>query len=176
VQVPELVAAVLAQAAEPSAIEVDLGAPAGGRATALPPGSLAVLLEGSPVAVTARADQVAKALGRAATVSPKAPRWWGRYPFTGDDVVLRVSAPVADLHAAVYALRDAAGMPVPVRGSAGRGSVHAVLPGTLSTERVEGIVDAVRGVLLGRGGRCVVITAPSPLNTEIDMAARPDLF
>jgi glycolate oxidase FAD binding subunit len=175
VQVPELVAAALAQAAAPSAIEVDLAAPAGPRAT-VPPGSLAVLLEGGAAAVTARADQVAMALGPGAVVSPAPPRWWGRYPFGGDDVVLRVSVPVTDLHAAVYALRDAAGMPVPVRGSAGRGAVHAVLPGTLSTERVAGILDAVRGVLLGRGGRCVVITAPSPLNTEIDMAARPELF
>ena len=65
-----------------------------------------------------RAVRLATALGAGATVSEIAPRWWGRYPFDRRDVALRISVRVADLHAAVYALRDAAGAPVPVRGSA----------------------------------------------------------
>ncbi|AGZ38541.1 FAD-binding oxidoreductase [Actinoplanes friuliensis] len=174
-QVHNLVAQILAQRAEPSAIEVDLPTPAG-RMISQPPGSVAVLLEGTPADATERAEQVAKSLGDAASVTPTAPRWWGRYPFSRGDVALRISVPIADLHSAVYALRDAAGMPVPVRGSAGSGTVHAVLPGTLTPDRVEGILDAVRGVLLARGGRCVVITAPSPISTNIDMAGRRDLF
>jgi glycolate oxidase FAD binding subunit len=176
-QVQHLVEEALAQRAEPSAIEVDLPTQAAaGRATTRPPGSLAVLLEGGAADAVDRAEQVAKSLGTAATVSPTAPKWWGRYPFGREDVALRISVGIADLHAAVYALRDATGESVPVRGSAGRGTVHAVLPGTLTAERVEGILDAVRGVLLARGGRCVVITAPSPISTNIDMAGRRDLF
>ncbi|MET8151407.1 FAD-binding oxidoreductase [Actinoplanes sp. NPDC049668] len=176
-QVHHLVEEALSQRAEPSAIEVDLPTPAGGgRPGAQPPGSVAVLLEGGAVDVAGRAEQVAKALGDTATVTPTAPKWWGRYPFGREDVALRITVAIADLHAAVYALRDATGESVPVRGSAGRGTVHAVLPGTLAPERVEGILDAVRGVLLARGGRCVVITAPSPISTNIDMAGRRDLF
>ncbi len=175
-QVHDLVEATLAQQARPSAIEVDLPVPGGDRATTQPPGALAVLLEGAEADATERARQVATVLGDPATISPTAPRWWGRYPFGRADVALRIAVPMADLHAAVYALRDAAGMAVPVRGSAGTGAVHAVLPGTLPPERVEGILDAVRGVLLARGGRCVVIAAPPPVSTTVAMASRRDLF
>ncbi|GAA3350159.1 FAD-binding oxidoreductase [Amorphoplanes nipponensis] len=171
-QVRDLVEATLAQRVTPSAIEVDLPAPSGPAAG----GALAVLLEGDTADAIGQAAQVATALGDEATVTPTAPRWWGRYPFDRDDVALRIAVPIADLHAAVYALQDAAGMAVPVRGSAGLGTVHAVLPGTLPPARVEGILDAVRGVLLARGGRCVVIAAPPPISTTVDMAGRRDLF
>ena len=175
-QVHDLVEATLAQRLTPSAIEMDLPVPSAARPTSQPSGALAVLLEGDEAETTDRARRLATALGRQATASPTAPRWWGRYPFTRDDVALRIAVPLADLHAAVYALRDVIGMAVPVRGSAGRGTVHAVLPGSLPPQRVEGILDAVRGVLLARGGRCVVIAAPPPISTTVDMAARPDLF
>jgi glycolate oxidase FAD binding subunit len=175
-QVHELVEETLAQQVAPSAVELDLPTPGAGWMTTQPPGVVAVLIEGTPADATRRAEQVARALGDGATVSPTAPRWWGKYPFGRDDVALRIAVPTTDLHAAVYALRDAAGMPVPVRGSAGIGTVHAVLPGTLPAQRVAGILDAVRGVLLARRGRCVVITAPPPISTEVAMAGRRDLF
>jgi glycolate oxidase FAD binding subunit len=171
-QVHHLVQATLAERVTPSAIEADLPVPAGGK----PAGALAVLMEGTTAEVTERAAQLAEALDGPATVSPTAPRWWGRYPFGREDVALRIAVPSADLHAAVYALRDVTGTAVPVRGSAGLGTVHAVLPGTLPPERVEGILDAVRGVLLARGGRCVVIAAPPPISTVVAMAGRRDLF
>lgn len=175
-QVRDLVEATLALRVKPSAIEVDLPIPGGGRAGATSPGSLAVLVEGDNAPATARARQVATALGDPATISPTAPRWWGRYPFGRADVALRLAVPITDLHAAVYALRDAAGAVVPVRGSAGMGTVHAALPGTLPPQQIEGILDAVRGVLLARGGRCVVIAAPPPISTTVAMASRRDLF
>ena len=175
-QVHDLVAAALAQRAKPSAIEVDLPVPAGGRTLTQPSGALSVLLEGDPAETTERARQLATVLGSQAAVTPTAPRWWGRYPFGREDVALRIAVPIADLHAAVYALRDAAGMAVPVRGSAGMGTVHAVLPGTLPPERVESVLDAVRGVLLARGGRCVVVAAPPPISMTVAMAGRRDLF
>ncbi|PRY29325.1 FAD-binding oxidoreductase [Pseudosporangium ferrugineum] len=165
----ELVQETLTRRLTPSAIEVDLSATP-------PSGVLAVLLEGDPPDVTDRATRLEKAFGPDATTSPLAPPWWGRYPFTPADVALRIEVPTADLQAAVYALRDVAGMPVPVRGSAGRGTVHAVLPGTLPPERVEGILDAVRGVLLARGGQCVVVAAPREIGEELDMASRHDMF
>ncbi|GAB1688788.1 FAD-binding oxidoreductase [Krasilnikovia sp. M28-CT-15] len=174
-QVHNLVEETLAQLVDPSAIEVDLPRSVP-RTTEQPPGSLAVLLEGAPTSVAERADRLAAAIGDRVTISPVAPRWWGRYPFGHDDVALRIAVPIADLHAAVYALRDAAGAVVPIRGSAGLGTVHAVLPGSTPPDRVEAILDAVRGVLLARGGRAVVISAPPPTARVIDVADHHDLF
>ncbi|BFU47553.1 FAD-binding oxidoreductase [Krasilnikovia sp. MM14-A1004] len=174
-QVHNLVEETLAQRVDPSAIEVDLPRSVP-RTTEQPPGSLAVLLEGATADVAGRAARLADAIGDGATVSESAPRWWGRYPFGHDDVALRIAVPIADLHAAVYALRDAAGAVVPIRGSAGIGTVHAVLPGSTPPERVEEILDAVRGVLLARGGRAVVISAPPSTARAIDVADHHDLF
>jgi glycolate oxidase FAD binding subunit len=157
----------------PSAVEVDLPAagPDGQR-----PGALAVLVEGDSADVAKRAGRLATVLGATTAVEAQAPTWWGRYPFGAEDIALRLTAPVAELHSVVYALHDAAAGAVPVRGSAGAGTVHAVLPGGTPPERVEQILDAVRAVLLGRGGRCVVIAAPPPISDRLDMAAREDLF
>jgi glycolate oxidase FAD binding subunit len=175
-QVHNLVEETLAQDVDPSAIEVDLPTPTAGRKTEQPPGSLAVLLEGAATSVAERADRLARELGESAAVSERPPAWWGRYPFGRRDVALRLSVEIADLHAAVYALRDAAGAVIPVRGSAGLGTVHAVLPGTLPPDRVEAIVDAVRDVLLARSGRAVIIAAPPDIARRVDMADRRELF
>ena len=77
--------------------------------------------------------------------------------------------PISDLHAAIYALRDAVGGPVPVRGAAGVGVVHAALPASLAADRVVRDPDAVRGVLLFRGGTCVVVSAPPAVRRAIDL-------
>jgi glycolate oxidase FAD binding subunit len=76
----------------------------------------------------------------------------------------------------VYALGDAAGAPVPVRGSAGIGSAFAVLPGSLSPERVEEILDSLRNVLMARGGRAVIVSAPWEIARHVDMATRQEMF
>jgi glycolate oxidase FAD binding subunit len=185
-QVHNVVAGTLDADVFPSAIEVDLPAPptpdgAAIRAgAASPAGSVAVLIEGGPVSVRERAARLVggltAALGGDPSVTGTAPTWWGRYPFGPDDVVLRLTVSSADLHAAVYALRDAAGGAVPVRGSAGVGTVHAVLSGRTDPQRVEDILDAVRGVLLARGGRCVVVAAPPAVRAAVDIAAHSDLF
>jgi glycolate oxidase FAD binding subunit len=154
---------------EPSAIEVDLPADA-------PAGTLAVLLEGDEESVATRAERLAGAWGAGSAVAAVAPPWWGRYPFERSDVALRLSVSPADLPAALYALGDAAGAPVPVRGSAGLGTVHAVLPGSTAPDRVERILDGVRHVLMARNGRAVVVSAPIYLARQIEMAARRDLF
>jgi glycolate oxidase FAD binding subunit len=169
-QVHDLVTELLAADVDPSAVEVDLPAQTTG------PGTLAILIEGGPVGARQRAARLADLLDEGATVHGTPPAWWARYPFGPDDVALRVTVPITDLHAAVYALRDAAGAVVPVRGSAGVGTVHAVLPRGLGPERVEEILDAVRGVLLARGGRCVVVSAPPRIREAVDIAGRTDLF
>ncbi|GGM60848.1 glycolate oxidase [Micromonospora sonchi] len=189
-EVHDLVRAVLAARLEPAAVEIDL--PAGavprpgrdpraeamarhpsmtGRRSTGPAGtgSLAVLLEGGPAEVTERADRLVSLFGGRSTVAGAAPPWWRSYPFAPGDTALRLEVPISDLHAAVYALRDAAGAPVPVRGSAGLGVVHAALPGTLSPERVASILAAVRGVLLARQGRCLVLAAPPPVRRAVDL-------
>ncbi|WP_250029265.1 FAD-binding oxidoreductase [Paractinoplanes maris] len=154
---------------EPSAIETDL--PAGGRG-----GTLAVLFEGGEAAAVDQAERLAAAWGAGAVVTPIAPPWWGVYPFRRDDVALRLSVSAADLPAALYALGDAVGGAVPVRGSAGLGSVHAVLPGRVAPERVTTIIDSMQHVLLARGGRAAVVSAPPELAREVEMAGRFEFF
>jgi glycolate oxidase FAD binding subunit len=154
---------------QPSAIEIDL--PAGG-----PSGTLAVLFEGAEAEAVEQAERLAAIWGAGSVVTAVAPPWWGVYPFGRDDVALRLAVGPDDLPAMIYSLGDAAGGPVPVRGSAGLGRVHAVLPGTLTADRLRGIVDTLRHVLLARDGRAVVIAAPPSLAHEVEMADRRDLF
>ena len=151
----------------PSALEVDL--PGG-------TGTLAALIEGDEADVVGRAGALTVAWGAGAEVTTTAPPWWGRYPFGPEDVAVRLSVSPADLPATIYALADALAGPVPVRGSAGLGSVHAVLPGALPAERLAQIVDILGRVLMARNGRAVPVAAPFELATRIDMASRRDFF
>ncbi|MEU6204274.1 FAD-binding oxidoreductase [Micromonospora musae] len=190
-EVHDLVRTILAARLDPAAIELDLPAlprprrpidptgPAaaararhpsmGGRADAPSrAGSVVVLLEGGPAEAVERAERLVSLLD-GALVTHSAPPWWRRYPFGPGDTALRIEVPITDLHAAVYALRDAAGAPVPVRGSAGLGVVHAALPGSLPADRIASILAAVRGVLLARKGRCVVLSAPTPVRRAVDL-------
>ncbi|WP_406038949.1 FAD-binding oxidoreductase [Micromonospora sp. NBC_00898] len=192
-EVHDLVRAVLAARLDPAAVELDLPVtvplprrrvhpdhpsvrhrpdhPSIARGSAGPAaaGSLVVLLEGGPADVAERVERLVALFGPEAVVGHAAPEWWGRYPFGPGETALRIEVPINDLHAAVYALRDAAGAPVPVRGSAGIGTVHAVLPGSLPPGRVASILAAVRGVLLARQGRCVVVAAPAPVRRVVDL-------
>ena len=170
--VSDLVARTEQLDVKPSAVEIDMPAPTSLQST----GTLAVLLEGDTADVTERAGDLADGIGAAATVAETAPRWWGRYPFEPADVAVRISVPLQDLHAAVLALSDAVGRPVPFRGSAGVGTVHAVLPGTLHPERVEAILDSLRNVLMARAGRAVIVAAPPEIARQVDMAGRHDFF
>ena len=155
-EVHDLVRTVLAARLDPAAIELDLPGPPrprtpGRRATRPRPrgpatprcpagpaarpraGSLVVLLEGGPADVTERAERLVGAAARRGHRRRTPRRGGGAAIRSGPgDTALRLEVPITDLHAAVYALRDAAGAPVPVRGSAGLGVVHAALPGALS--------------------------------------------
>jgi glycolate oxidase FAD binding subunit len=151
-----------------SAVEVDLPARS--------PGTVAALFEGAEPEVMAQADRLTVAWGAGTVATPIAPAWWGRYPFGRSDVALRLSMPVADLASALYSLGDAAGGPVPVRGSAGLGTVHAVLPGDLAPERLDGVLETLRHVFLARNGRVAVISAPPAVAARLEMAGHRDLF
>jgi glycolate oxidase FAD binding subunit len=151
-----------------SALEVDLP----GRSA----GTLAALFEGPESEVMAAADALATAWGDGAVTTAIAPPWWGRYPFGRSEVALRLSTPAADLPSALYTLGDAAGAPVPVRGSAGLGTVHAVLPGDLAPDRLENVLETLRHVFLARNGRAAVVSAPPAVAARLEMASRRDFF
>jgi glycolate oxidase FAD binding subunit len=159
-EVSELTTALLRSALEPAAIEVDLPA-------ALyrpgPLGELSVLVEGTPGFVADRGQAIARLLANGATAQETPPDWWGRYPFSPDDLALQVDAPVTDMHAALYALRDATGAPVPVRGSIGSGSVHVGLSSRIGADRLGAVMTAVRTTLMSRGGRCEMLRGPQRL-------------
>ncbi|WP_436524784.1 FAD-binding oxidoreductase [Actinoplanes sp. HUAS TT8] len=166
--VAELVQLAVEQSLEPSAIEVDLPGAADG--------TVAVLLEGDASSVDGRAAKLAQVWGAETVLAEQGPPWWGRYPFRAGDVSIRISVRPEGLQAVTYALRDLCGAPVPLRGSAGLGTVHAVLPAGLPAPRVRDIVDGVEQVLLARGGKVVVVSAPPALAAELEMAEPQDLF
>jgi glycolate oxidase FAD binding subunit len=145
-----------------AAIEVDMPA-------TLDRATLCVLVEGDEQIVAASQTAIADVLGERTPVSSAAPAWWGSYPFGAGDIALRLTAPAGDLHAAIYALRDAAGRTPPVRGSAGVGCVYAALPGDLPVARVAGILDATRHAMLARGGSVVVLRAPRRYRQALDL-------
>lgn len=159
---PLQVAKLAAEAAthQADAIEADLPADA--------PGTISALFE------DADAARLAASWGVAPTTV--APPWWGQYPFTRDDIALRVSVAPEDLAATLYTLSDAAGRPVPTRGSAGLGNMHAVLPGDLFPDRVAQIMETLRHVLMARSGRAVLLTAPPSVAARLEMASPHELF
>lgn len=143
--------------------------PSAGRPTPPSVGDLVVLLEGGPADVAERARRLVGLLDGGATCDDSPPDWWREYPFRTDDIALRVEVPLTDLYAAIYALRDAFGVPVPVRGSVGLGVAHAVLPGGTPVDRAASVLTAVRDVLLPREGRCVVLAAPPAVRDAVDL-------
>jgi glycolate oxidase FAD binding subunit len=166
-EVHELTAALLASSFAPVAIEADL--PGGPSAGGSRPGELAVLVEGSRATAPARAEAVARILGGGAIVEDTPPVWWGRYPFDVREVALKLVAPSSELFAAIYALRDAAGVAVPVRSSSGIGVAYAALPETMRPSRVDSVLTAARAVLLARGGgSCTVLRAGDEVRAVVD--------
>ncbi|WBB96651.1 FAD-binding oxidoreductase [Solwaraspora sp. WMMA2059] len=178
-EVRDLVGELTVDGLHPVAVELDLPAHAARtvRPSQVPPGGqLAVLFEGEPGLNRQRAGRAAALLGGDAVDTARPPVWWRRYPFTASDIALRLDVPAAHLHAAIYAVRDAVGAPIGVRGSVGTGLVHAVLPGSTTPERVAETLATVRSVLLARSGSCVVLTAPAEVRQAVDIwGHRPGL-
>ncbi|WP_432981686.1 FAD-binding oxidoreductase [Dactylosporangium sp. CA-233914] len=163
-EVRQLTEALTASALDPAAVEADLPGSLPGR-----PAELAALFEGGEAVVAHRAESAAKLLGGGAMVEPLPPPWWGRYPFEAEDVALKIWGRPSELFAVIYALRDAAGVPVPVRGSVGLGVAHVALPDTIAPERLDGMLTAARTVLLARGGGgCTLLRAPLELRELVE--------
>jgi glycolate oxidase FAD binding subunit len=153
-------------ACDPAVVAIELDVPGMRRGAVAPherfaTGSLSVLLEGSREQVVDRARALAQALDhRQVHSSGEPPVWWGRYPFRLGEVAVRLQILDDGLHVLCYALADAMGAPVPVRGSVQGGVGWAALPGDLSPMRLVSVLEAVRGVLMARGGTAVVQAAP----------------
>jgi glycolate oxidase FAD binding subunit len=161
--------AVLADLATlvPSAVEANLAGPEDA-------GELAVLVEGSPAGVTARARAVRTLLahrlaGADVTVVTQPPAWWGRYPFAAGEVGLKLALPVSAVPAVLGRLRERFGPRLAVRGSLGSGVLYAGLPATVAAGVLAGALAEIRAGLAGTGGTCVVLTAPPSIRDGLDL-------
>jgi glycolate oxidase FAD binding subunit len=119
-----------------------------------------VLLEGEPGDVLKRSTRISDVLGGDASTHPDLPTWCGRHPFGPNEVGLQITVPSAHLPNAIYALHDVAAAPVPIRGSASTGIIHASLPSSTRPDWIAVMVDLLRTVLIARDGSCVIVSAP----------------
>lgn len=145
-----------------SAVEVDLVGAAG---------TVCALVEGSPTGAAERSAAAAALMGGDCVIEDQAPPWWGSHPFTPADVALKVAVPLSRLAGAIDAVLDSGGPGTRVRGSAGSGVLHAVLPAATPAE-LEKRVGMVRSALAaepGRGGSCVVLAAAPELRGGLDL-------
>jgi FAD/FMN-containing dehydrogenases len=161
--------AVLADLATvvPSAVEGNLGGPDDA-------GELAVLVEGSPAGVAARARTVQALMadrltGADVAVLDQPPAWWGRYPFADGEVGLKLALPVTAEPAVLATLADRFGALLAVRGSLGSGVLYAGLPATVDVRVLGDTLAEVRAWLAGTGGTVVVLTAPPSIRDGLDL-------
>jgi glycolate oxidase FAD binding subunit len=151
----------------PSAVECDLPGEGGGE--------FAVLVEGTPAGVAARAQTLrsllsgSATLGGEPTVQDEPPSWWGSYPFADGGFGLKLSAPLDELAWAMTQLRDRIGAGLRLRGSIAAGVVHAGASPTTPVGDVAGALAAVRERLAGTGGSAVAVTAPSSTLDQLDV-------
>jgi glycolate oxidase FAD binding subunit len=159
-----LAAAVLGAQVVPSALEVD-AAPDGGI-------DVAVGLEGVPEGVRGRVAATRTLLGGDVIVSDAPPAWWSAYPWGPGDVGCKLTAALSAvpvLLAAGRAARERHGVALALRGSAGTGVLYAGLPGTTDPDTVARIVGDLRAAATRAGGHAVVLTAPAPALSRVDM-------
>ncbi len=160
----QLCAAVLGAQIVPSALEVDS-----------PPHGItevAVLLEGVPAGVAARARTALRLLGGDAAVSESPPDWWAGYPWRPGDVGLKLTAMLSRVPlvlAAAQSVRDRYGVPLSARGSAGSGVVYAGMPGNTDPARAARAVADLRAAAGQAAGHAVVLTAPAAVRESVDL-------
>ncbi len=164
-EVGEAVQAVLHSQVVPSAVELDRPAGDGNDGAA----ELGVLLEGITDGVDDRVSALQELLGGGAS-SDSPPRWWGAAPWSGGDVVLRLTTEIARLPALLEGLDAACGelRRAAVRGSAGVGILHAALPG-YDPGAVAAAVTDLRHRATAWGGDVVVLDAPGPVKRAVDV-------
>ncbi|MER7281803.1 FAD-binding oxidoreductase [Dactylosporangium sp. NPDC000244] len=164
------VASVLAAQVVPSALEVDMAAGEG-------PLTVTALVEGVPAGVDRRAADLRKLLGEETEQAESPPPCWGTYPWAPGDVGIKLTCALSR----VPYLLTAAGVtarlhdvPVRVRGSAGTGVLYAGLPGDTDPGVVAGVISDLRAATRAGAGHCVVLTAPPPVRTRVDVWGHVD--
>ncbi|WP_017571719.1 FAD-binding oxidoreductase [Nocardiopsis halotolerans] len=119
----------------PSAVELDWP-PEG-------PGSLRVVLEGTPEGVEARVTEVVEALGGESAVADTLPEGWGLLPVEGTLALVSVP-PAESVRAATRVGELAADADVRVSGSARSGTLYASFPPGTGAVGVETVLGGVR--------------------------------
>lgn len=147
----EAVQTVLHSPVAPSAVEY------------LSPGTVALLLEGVPDGVTARARQAEELLGDGTKSSDDAPDEWGDYP--DGTTLIDVTAPPTALRHLLAAVETQPEIAV-TWNSSGQG--HVGLPAGLEPGEVGATIGWLRDVLGRHGGGAVVRYAPQEVRGEID--------
>jgi glycolate oxidase FAD binding subunit len=130
----------------PTAVEVDSAT-----------GEVAVLIEGTPAGVAARAAVLAEILG-----SGGRPAWWGRYPWEPGGTGIKATA-------ALSRIPELLATGVPMRGSAGTGVLYAGLSPEASPDEVAATLDRLRSAARRAGGHAVVLTAPPAVRERVDL-------
>ncbi|MFI0482010.1 FAD-binding oxidoreductase [Actinomadura sp. 9N215] len=126
------------------------------------PGTVAVLLEGVPDGVAARARQTADLLGENAEITETAPDGWGQYP--DGTTLIEISAPPPALRDLLTLLsRDIA-----VTWS-GSGHGHVGLPAESTPDEVADVLGRLRNTLGRHHGGAVVRYTPEEIRDEIDL-------
>ncbi|MFA1539286.1 FAD-binding oxidoreductase [Actinomadura monticuli] len=126
------------------------------------PGTVAVLLEGVPEGVAARAGQTLELLGENAGISETAPEGWGRYP--DGTTLIDISAPPPALRDVLTLL----GPDVPITWS-GSGHGHVALSPELAPDDVADLLGRLRSALAPHRGHAVVRYTPEEVRGEIDL-------
>ena len=153
---------VLGSQVVPAAVEVDQ--PTDG------PVTVAVLLEGIEAGVGARTAATRTLLGAGNTVG-EPPGWFGTYPFSADDVGLKITSTLMGVGPVLAGARSVGrrhGVPVSVRGSAG-GVLYASMPSDTEPQLVALVLEAMRTVAATYDGTVVVLTAPAETRRGLDV-------
>ncbi len=146
----------------PCAVEIDQPADDAGTVT--------VLVEGVEAGVADRVGGVLDLLGPDAGAGD-VPDWFGRYPFGGGDVGLKITTTSTGLGPVLTAARDTGhrhGVPLAARGSAA-GVLYAALPSDVDPATAGRVVEDLRCTAAEHGGSVVVLTAPPPVRDAFDV-------
>jgi glycolate oxidase FAD binding subunit len=154
---------------------------------------VAVLLEGDPAGVSARASLMRGVLGAGTATLDTAPSWWGAGPGArgpgpagrASGTVIQIGFWAAALPGVLHAVDAAgrsAGVDPALAGSAAAGVLHAAVPGSAAPEAVAGFLaglrdrlarDLVAGYADGEGpparASAVVVQAPAAVQDLVDM-------
>lgn len=156
---PQRALAAVRSQAVPAAVELDR------RAGADP--TVAVLVDGFPDGVAARAETLRALLGDDVRITDTPPAWWGRPPWEPEGTALRLTATLTGVGELLAALADLP-LPADVRGSAGFGKLFAGLAAGAEPALVAQCVETLRAQRDRWGGDVVVLRAPARVREAVD--------